>query len=37
MALPILIAVDEDPDVLEEVETQLVRRYGRPRNVPRGL
>jgi thioredoxin reductase (NADPH) len=33
MALPILIAVDEDPDVVEEVETQLVRRYGRDYRV----
>ena len=29
MALPVLVAVDEDPDVLAEVETQLVQRYGR--------
>jgi thioredoxin reductase (NADPH) len=27
MALPVLVAVDEDPDVLGEVESQLVRRY----------
>jgi thioredoxin reductase (NADPH) len=29
MDLPVLLAVDEDPDVLAEVETQLVERYGR--------
>jgi thioredoxin reductase (NADPH) len=29
MALPVLVAVDEHPDVLEKVETQLSRRYGR--------
>jgi thioredoxin reductase (NADPH) len=28
MALPVLVAVDGDPDLLEEVETQLVQRYG---------
>ena len=28
MALPVLVAVDGDPDVLAEVETQLVQRYG---------
>ena len=33
MALPALVAVDEDPDVLEDVETQLVRRYGRDYQV----
>jgi thioredoxin reductase (NADPH) len=27
MPLPVLLAVDEDPDALEEVETQLVQRY----------
>jgi hypothetical protein len=29
MALPLLLAVDEDPEALAEVETQLVARYGR--------
>jgi thioredoxin reductase (NADPH) len=29
MSPPILFAVDEDPDVLEQVEAQLVQRYGR--------
>jgi thioredoxin reductase (NADPH) len=33
MALPVLVAVDEDPDVLAEVKTQLVRRYGRDYRV----
>jgi thioredoxin reductase (NADPH) len=33
MALPVLVAVDEDPDVLAEVETQLVQRYGRDYRV----
>ncbi len=28
MGLPALVAVDADPDVLEDVEAQLVRRYG---------
>jgi thioredoxin reductase (NADPH) len=28
MALPVLVAVDGDPGVLAEVETQLVQRYG---------
>jgi thioredoxin reductase (NADPH) len=30
---PVLIAVDEDPDLLQEVETQLVHRYGRDYRV----
>jgi len=33
MDLPVLLAVDEDPDVLAEVETQLVERYGRDYRV----
>jgi thioredoxin reductase (NADPH) len=33
MALPVLVAVDGDPDVLEEVETELVQRYGRDYRV----
>jgi thioredoxin reductase (NADPH) len=33
MALPVLLAVDDDPDVLEEVEAQLVRRYARDYRV----
>jgi len=33
MALPVLVAVDEHPDVLEQVETQLSRRYGRDYRV----
>jgi thioredoxin reductase (NADPH) len=33
MALPLLVAVDEDPDVLEDVETQLGQRYGRDYRV----
>jgi thioredoxin reductase (NADPH) len=33
MALPVLVAVDEDPDVLENVETQLGQRYGRDYRV----
>jgi thioredoxin reductase (NADPH) len=33
MALPVLVAVDEDPDVLGQVETQLVQRYGRDYRV----
>jgi thioredoxin reductase (NADPH) len=33
MALPVLVAVDGDPDVLAEVETQLVQRYGRDYRV----
>src|SRR5262245_50810526 len=33
MGLPVLIAVDEDPGLLEEVETQLVQRYGRDYRV----
>jgi thioredoxin reductase (NADPH) len=33
MALAILVAVDDDPYVLEEVETQLVQRYGRDYRV----
>ena len=28
MRLPVLLAVDDDRDALEDVETQLVRRYG---------
>ena len=28
MALPVLVAVDGDPDVLAEIEIQLVQRYG---------
>jgi thioredoxin reductase (NADPH) len=35
MALPVLVAVDEDPDVLENVATQLDRRYGRDYRVER--
>jgi thioredoxin reductase (NADPH) len=35
MALPVLVAVDEDPDVLENVATQLDRRYGREYRVER--
>ena len=31
MPLPLLLAVDEDRDALEDVETYLVRRYGRER------
>jgi thioredoxin reductase (NADPH) len=33
MNLPVLVAVDEDPNVLEEVEAQLVQRYGREYRV----
>ena len=33
MALPVLVAVDEHPDVLEKVEAQLSRRYGRDYRV----
>jgi thioredoxin reductase (NADPH) len=33
MALPVLVVVDEDSDVLEEVETRLVQRYGRDYRV----
>jgi thioredoxin reductase (NADPH) len=33
MALPVLLAVDADPSVLEEVEAQLVQRYGRDYRV----
>jgi thioredoxin reductase (NADPH) len=33
MALAVLVAVDDDPYVLEEVETQLVQRYGRDYRV----
>ena len=33
MALAVLVAVDDDPHVLEEVETQLVQRYGRDYRV----
>ncbi len=29
MSVPVLLAVEEDRDVLREVETQLVQRYGR--------
>ncbi|PWU24372.1 MAG: pyridine nucleotide-disulfide oxidoreductase, partial [Candidatus Rokuibacteriota bacterium] len=29
MSLPVLVVVDEDPDVLEEVKAQLVNRYAR--------
>jgi thioredoxin reductase (NADPH) len=35
MALPVLVAVDEDPDVLESVTTQLGQRYGRDYRVER--
>jgi hypothetical protein len=28
MALPVLVAVEDDPEVLAEVEAQLVQRYG---------
>jgi thioredoxin reductase (NADPH) len=31
--LPVLVAVDADADVVEDVETQLVRRYGRDYRV----
>jgi thioredoxin reductase (NADPH) len=31
--VPVLVAVDEDPDVIEEVESQLVQRYGRDYRV----
>jgi thioredoxin reductase (NADPH) len=33
MTPPVLVAVEENPDVLEEVETQLVQRYGRDYRV----
>src|SRR5262245_66485325 len=33
MTLPILFAVDEDPVVVAELESQLVRRYGRDYRV----
>jgi thioredoxin reductase (NADPH) len=33
MVLPVLIAVEADQDVLQEVETQLVHRYGRDYRV----
>ena len=33
MPLPLLLAVDEDHDALEDVETHLVRRYGRDYRV----
>src|SRR5689334_20445654 len=33
MVLPVLIAVEADEDVLQEVETQLVHRYGRDYRV----
>jgi thioredoxin reductase (NADPH) len=33
MALAVLLAVDEDPDLLAEVEAQLVQRYGRDYRV----
>ena len=33
MALPALVAVDEEPDVLADVETQLAQRYGRDYRV----
>jgi thioredoxin reductase (NADPH) len=33
MALPVLLAVEEDPGVLDDVETQLVLRYGREYRV----
>jgi thioredoxin reductase (NADPH) len=33
MGLPALVAVDADPGVLDDVETQLVRRYGRDYRV----
>ncbi len=33
MALPVLVAIDPDPDVLAEVKTQLVQRYGRDYRV----
>jgi thioredoxin reductase (NADPH) len=33
MPLPLLLAVDEDRDALEDVETHLVRRYGRDYRV----
>jgi thioredoxin reductase (NADPH) len=33
MALPVLVAVDDDASVLEEVTTQLVHRYGRDYQV----
>src|SRR5262245_36880161 len=33
MALPLLLAVDDDPEALAEVETQLLERYGRDYRV----
>ena len=33
MALPVLIAVEDDAEVLERVEMQLVQRYGRDYDV----
>jgi thioredoxin reductase (NADPH) len=33
MALPVILAVDDDPSALGEVETQLDRRYGREYRV----
>lgn len=33
MSLPVLVAVDDDPRVVEEVERQLVGRYGREYRV----
>src|SRR4249920_3732142 len=33
MALPVLVAVDEHPEVLARVETQLSQRYGRDYSV----
>ncbi|MGE5274075.1 MAG: FAD-dependent oxidoreductase [Verrucomicrobiota bacterium] len=33
MPLPVLLAVDDDPDVLAEVEAQLLQRYGRDYRV----
>lgn len=33
MALPVLLAVDEDQDALEDVETRLSRRYAREYRV----
>ncbi len=35
MGLPVMVAVDEDPDVLENVAAQLDQRYGRDYRVER--
>ena len=36
MALPVLVAVEEDPEVLARVEAQLGQRYGRDYQVVDG-